>query len=339
MKREKIRKQFEVGIVRLVAIGLVVAAAMYAVPRLEGKLFPRKANEYTRRNIIEDAEPADMYIGGEWYRKKPDLSTVLVMGVDNREGLVSSGAYNNEGQADFLMLLATDKKTGDGFVVHVNRDTVTNIPVLSVNGRQIGRTNAQIALAYNYGDGGRRSCENVLDAVQYLLYGIEIDHYVALSMAGVALLNDGVGGVEVTIEDDFSQVDPTLVMNQTVLLEGEHALNFVRARGGMADSSNLKRMERQRQYVDGWLRQAQKLDQKQMLKLEYSVIDEVITDCTQAQFQELIDGLTKGSIRGIYPLPGEAKQGKEFMEYHLDEVGTQALMLELFYDRVTDEHQ
>lgn len=339
MMNNKYRKQIVRGVVSLISVGILLLIANYFVPRIEQKLFPRKPGISTRDNRTDLPDNTDIYLAGEWYRRKQNLDTVLVIGVDNREGLIESDAYNNEGQADFLMLLVKDNKSGDGFVVHINRDTITSIPVLSVSGKQLGRTNAQLALAYNYGNGRESSCENVMNAVQYLLYNIDIDHYVALSMEGVSILNDGVGGVEVEITDDFSSYDPELVIGEKVLLEGEHALNYVRARGGMADSSNLKRMERQRQYVVAWMEKAKTMSEKQISKLALSVSEEVLSDCRQGELLDLANDLVETNVERIYTLPGEAYLGEEFMEFHINESGTQALILDLFFENVTEEYE
>lgn len=50
-----------------------------------------------------------------------------------------------------------------------------------------------------------------------------IDGYAMVNVGAVSVVNDMVGGVTVTIEDDFSEVDPTLKMGETVTLMGEQA--------------------------------------------------------------------------------------------------------------------
>mgnify|MGYP000585160404 FL=1 len=68
-------------------------------------------------------------------------------------------------------------------------------------------------------------------------------------MDAVPILNDLLGGVEVTVLDDFSGIDDTLIKGETVTLHGDHALTYVRERYGLEDSSNSTRMVRQRQYM------------------------------------------------------------------------------------------
>ena len=94
-------------------------------------------------------------------------------------------------------------------------------------------------------------CENTKNTVSSLLYGLNIDYYVAMHMDAISILNDAVGGVTVTVTEDFSQVDPTI--HQGVMcLNGEQALHYVRTRAEVGDQLNLNRMKRQREYMDGF---------------------------------------------------------------------------------------
>ena len=64
-------------------------------------------------------------------------------------------------------------------------------------------------LPYSFGDGKVTSCQYMVDAVSNLFYGMPINGYVALNMNAVAMINDAVGGVTVTVPEDMTQVDPS----------------------------------------------------------------------------------------------------------------------------------
>ena len=59
-----------------------------------------------------------------------------------------------------------------------------------------------------------------MDAVSTLLGGHKIDGFAMVNMSAIEVVNDMVGGVTVTIEDDFPDSD-TLIKGQTVTLHGE----------------------------------------------------------------------------------------------------------------------
>ena len=115
----------------------------------------------------------------------------------------------------------------------------------------------QIALAHAYGNGREQSCENNVKAVSMMLDDQPIDGYFSLNMGGIGVLVDLIGGVTLTITSDFSAVDPSLVEGETVTLDGEQALAYVRSRKDVDDQTNLARMERQRQFLKAFEEQIQ----------------------------------------------------------------------------------
>ena len=171
-----------------------------------------------------------------------------------------------------------------------------------------------------------------------LLYGIEIDHYISMTMDGVALLNDLVGGVTVEVMDDFSGIDDTLVQGETVTLLGEHALTYVRSRGGLEDSTNLHRMERQRQYLAGLQEQMKKASQEEGFTLDalMQLNEYLVSDCTINQLSDLLENLNTYEVGEILTTQGEAKVGEEFMEFTVDEDALQQLVMDVFYEPVED---
>ena len=242
-----------------------------------------------------------------------------------------------------MLLLVMDKQHETCTPIQLNRDTMTQIRILGVTGEPAGTFTGQLALAHTYGSGEEDSCENTVLAVSNLLYGMEIDHYVSLTMDGVAILNDLVGGVTVEVLDDFSGIDDTLVQGETVTLYGQHALTYVRARGSLEDSTNLHRMERQRQYLAGLQEQVKKAAQSDSnfsLDALLQVNEYMVSDCTVNQLSDLINSMVTYEIEDIRTTQGEAQVGEEYMEFTVDEDALQQLVLEVFYDAVdqpTDE--
>ena len=176
-------------------------------------------------------------------------------------------------------------------------------------------------------------------AVSNLLYGMEIDHYVSLTMDGVALLNDLVGGVTVEVLDDFSGIDDSLMQGETVTLQGQQALTYVRSRGGMEDSSNLHRMERQRQYLAALQQQLKAAVQQEdgfTLDALLQLNEYMVSDCTVNQLSDLGDSLAAYQVSGILTTPGNAQEGEEFMEFTVDEDALQQLVMDVFYEPVEE---
>lgn len=293
------------------------------------------ANWYRSRQVQpepeEELDDGRITYQGTEYLPKSYLQTVLLIGID-RELDEANLSYNNQLQSDFLLLLVLDKKEETYCLLHLNRDTMCDIPVLDMDGNRTGYRFGQLALAHTYGTGQKDSCINTVKAVSRLLYDVEIQSYARIPVQAVAALNDAVGGADVTIEDDFSGVDDSLVMGQRVHLTGKQAETFIRARGGMADSSNLRRMERQRQYLQGLVEKAKAEQGSGMLEKAVDALNtDLTTDLSANRLSQIGNALEQYEFTGFVTLPGTAAKGEEYMEYTLDAEALQKLVVELFY--------
>lgn len=329
------------GTAAILAVVLVLLAGMLLLQRWENTQ-DAPVSSSGDASSVEAGAPVDgreiTYYNGTAYARREDLETVLLLGVDKFEGETPEGYINNQ-QADFLLLLVMDKQNETCTPIQLNRDTMTQIQILGVTGELAGTFTGQLALAHTYGSGEEDSCENTVLAVSNLLYGMEIDHYVSLTMDGVALLNDLVGGVTVEVLDDFTGIDDSLVQGETVTLQGQQALTYVRSRGGMEDSSNLHRMERQRQYLSALqqqLKQASQQDSGFTLDALLQLNEYMVSDCTVNQLSDLGNSLAAYQVSDILTTPGDAQEGEEFMEFTVDEAALQQLVMDVFYEPVEE---
>lgn len=329
------------GTAAILAVVLVLLAGMLLLQRWENTQ-DAPVSSSGPSSAVEAGAPVDgreiTYYNGTAYAKREDLETVLLLGVDKFEGETPEGYVNNQ-QADFLLLLVMDKQNETCTPIQLNRDTMTQIRILGVTGEPAGTTTGQLALAHTYGSGEEDSCENTALAVSNLLYGMEIDHYVSLTMDGVALLNDLVGGVTVEVLDDFSGIDDSLMQGEIVTLKGQQALTYVRSRGGMEDSSNLHRMERQRQYLAALqqqLKAAVRQEDGFTLDALLQLNEYMVSDCTVDQLSDLGDSLAAYQVSDILTTPGDAQEGEEFMEFTVDEAALQQLVMDVFYEPVEE---
>lgn len=329
------------GTAAILAVVLVLLLGMLLLQRWESTQDAPVSSSGEVSSVEADAPVDDReitYYNGTAYAKREDLETVLLLGVDKFQGETPEGYVNNQ-QTDFLLLLVMDKQNETCTPIQLNRDTMTQIQILGVTGEPAGTFTGQLALAHTYGSGEEDSCENTVLAVENLLYGVGIDHYVSLTMDGVALLNDLVGGVTVEVLDDFSGIDDSLVQGETVTLQGQQALTYVRSRGGMEDSSNLHRMERQRQYLAALQQQLKAAVQQEdgfTLDALLQLNEYLVSDCTIDQLSDLGDSLAAYQVSDILTTPGDAQEGEEFMEFTVDEDALQQLVMDVFYEPVEE---
>lgn len=285
-----------------------------------------------KKNPVEEQHVSKTIIrDGVAYYPRQDITTVLLMGIDDSGEKVGSVSYRNDGHADVLLLAVLDDTNKTYNIISINRDSMVTMPVLGIGGRPADTRYGQIALSHTYGGGLEDSCENVKKTVSDLFCGIGIDYYAAMNMDGVPVLNDAVGGVEVEVVDDFSGIDDTIAMG-TVVLEGEQALNFVRIRMGVGDQLNLSRMDRQKAFMDGFVKKIRGQSDHYLLDLYDTVSDYVVTDCNGNAMADLASRFSEYTLEEIVYLKGENVKGEVFMEYHLDEDALDQMAVELLYE-------
>ncbi len=281
-----------------------------------------------------DDQQSEIYVDGVKYTPKNDIDTILLLGVDKYESAAEHAEYINNQHADVLMLLIVDHAAKENTLLQLNRDTMTQIQTLGVMGDDGGTITAQLALSHAYGTGANDSCRNAAKAVSNLLYGADVEHYLSLKLDAVAILNDAVGGVTVELMDDFTLLDPSFTQGTTVQLQGEQATAYVRARGEVADKTNIHRLERQRQYMTAWTEAFESASAAEESFVESLVMDVnpyMVSDLTVDQLSKLADCIGEYSSKGILTVEGESVRGEEYMEFYVDEEALQQQVLELFY--------
>lgn len=306
---------------------LVVALVAVAFVLLEA--FEKKRTALPETVFGEET----LYYEGKEYALRKNVETFLILGLDKFSGAVND-SYNNDQQADFLLLLVFDNDTKTCTALHINRDTMATMNVLGVAGQKVDTVQKQIALAHTYGNGQEVSCRNTAEAVSGLLFGMRINHYMSLKMDAVPRFNDLVGGVEVTVLDDFTGIDETLVKGEKVTLRGEQALHYVRTRYGLDDSSNNTRMERQRQYMNALYdktMQCIESDDSFIATAVLEMAEMMVSDRSVNQLQELMEKLSTYTFVEIDAIEGETVLGDEYMEFYPSEASLQQIVVNLFY--------
>ena len=302
-----------------IILGLVMAANLYEKHHsefngdIQGDISGKKTIEYN----------------GNTYVFKNHMETFLLVGLDALGRAEENDSYNNDKQADFIMLFILDRENKTCYAVHINRDTMTEVPVLGVTGQKVGTTVQQIALSHTYGNGGIDSCRNVAGAVSQLMHGLQINDYISLTMDGIVMLNDLVGGVEVSVMGDFTEVDDTLIEGELTTLLGEHALTYVRTRH---DGTNETRMARQRQYMNALYHKSMEYinnDEDVSADVIATLNEYAVTNCGVAEISDVLDMLSEYEFLGIRTIDGRSVIGDKYMEFNCDEEALKALIVEL----------
>ena len=91
--------------------------------------------DYGRFQESSEVLEKDLSYNGKQYAYKENLETILLLGLDKFSN--EDSGYNNDKQADFLMLFVIDNDTKQYTAIHINRDTMVDIDVLGVAGNRI----------------------------------------------------------------------------------------------------------------------------------------------------------------------------------------------------------
>ena len=236
--------------VLVLCAALVYAGVLAGVRLVGGRLEAVEAAEPmgSLAGRFSSGELTLQYAGRALRYRERALTNVLLIGVDWTEQAQRASA-RYDGQADFLLLLSFDREKKTVASLQLDRDTMTSIRIYGPFGDYTGVRETQICLSHAYGATAEENCENTVWAVGRLLGNIPIDGYMALDMSGITALNDALGGVTVTLEEDFSSLDPQMVKGATITLQGKQAETFVRGRTGVGDGTNASRMQRQRTFI------------------------------------------------------------------------------------------
>lgn len=319
----------------LVCISIVVIGGFLLLNHLEQRMESPHSSSAEVQESNPQGTAGDQAVSTteDPYVLRQGIETILLMGLDKFEADDSQHGYLNNQQSDFMMLLVLDRKANTCDMLHINRDTMVEMNRLGVAGDEAGTVTAQITLAHTYGSGGSDSCINSMKAVSNLLGGIHIDHYITTTMDGISALNDLVGGVTVNIMDDFTVDDPTMIQGKDMCLNGEQALIYIRGRQELG-LSNVRRMERQRQYIAALYDQLMKkcdADDGFLTSAMTKLSGYTTTDYTINQVSDLLETLQAMKFNPIHTIDGEAVKGEKFMEFYVDEDSLKQNIQDLFY--------
>ncbi len=276
---------------------------------------------------------------GNIYEYKSDILTFLVMGIDKNKDVEKTEEGTDGGQADALFLVVVDPSDRTLKIVGINRNTMTDIAIYDENGDITATVKAQIAVQHGFGDGMEESCEYQKKAVENLFYGLPIHGYAAVNMKAISTINDAVGGVEVTVLEDLTRKDKSLVKDAKVHLTGKTAFWYVQYRDTTVFGSADLRLARQKQYLNGFVAAAKKAAKENIsviLDLYQAVMPQMVTDVSLDEVAYLAPLLVdyRFSDNSFYTMTGETVAGEQFEEFYVDETALYELILEVFYEKV-----
>jgi len=195
-----------------------------------------------------------------------------------------------------------------------------------------------VSLSHGFGDGKKQSCELTKEAVENLFLNAPIDSYMALNMDGISMLNDMLGGVTVTLEDDFSMLDPVMTPGTTLTLMGDQAEYYTRYRRNIGEGSNASRMVRQEAYISKLSEVLEKrvsADKEFVGVLYDALAPYMMTDISRGRLINEVWAAKDYKRNAVFKPEGTHVVGEDgFMQFYADESALEQIVMELFYKKV-----
>ncbi len=186
---------------------------------------------------------------------------LLLIGSDTRAGGNESlgGGFAVQGaRSDTTILLhvSGDRKHAVG--VSIPRDALVNIPACYAGGSWIPAQNdVMFNSAFSEGNlaAGNPICtQNTVEAMT----GVRVDHTMVIDFSGFAAMSSAVGGVPVcvpTVDSPYLEHEYGVTLNAGMqTLSGQAAVEYVRAREGFGDNSDIGRMKRQQAFLSALMK-------------------------------------------------------------------------------------
>lgn len=352
-KKKRRNKRIAISIAAGAGLFVIILFAGFGLVRITGKnslqskaatampdLGPVTATEALTEEDEEAWQEGWVKHNGTVYAYNGEMMAFLFMGIDKNSEAEEVAEGTDGGQADALFLAAVNPKDRTVKIIGINRNTMADVDIYNAEGAYVDTVEAQIAVQHGFGNGMEESCGYQCKAVSRLFYGLPIHGYAAINMAAIPELNDAVGGVDVVVQEDLSIKDPMLVEGAQVHLEGESAFWYVKYRDMNQFGSADGRLERQKQYLAGFMEAAKKAAKEDISVVSrlYSALKPMmVTDITSGEAVYLATELLDydfGGKDGFRMMEGETVMGEVFEEFYVDEEALYEMILDIFYEPV-----
>ena len=207
-----------------------------------------------------------------------NIVNVLVIGVDYAEER-ETWSGKKEWHSDVMMVLAINFDDNRVDLISLPRDTYANIP--GVKG--IYKLNAAINCGGGMDAPNGAGFLKVCEAASWMLGGIPVDYYYAVTMPAVKQLVDTVGGVDYDLEMSYTMMSRFYRKGQQHL-DGQGVLDYLRVRKNIADAGDVNRVNRQKRMMVALFETMQQ--QNLIVKIPDIVSSfdgQLFTNCTTSQ--------------------------------------------------------
>lgn len=341
MNKKKIISSAALALALLLTVQLLAGCADHSPSRISAQTVttlsdaqePAASSDETVEAPVEETQPEawgrTVTVDGKTWRYNSRLRTVLFLGVDSRDtAQLDKKGVGAGGRSDTILLLVIDQDAKTVQPVTMSRDTMTSVDVYDRDRNFLFSGQMQLNMQYSFGDSPKRSCLLAKNKVSQVLYGIPIQSYISLTLDGIVAAGEAMGGVTVTLEEDWTDIDPTYTAGSTITMDGPALERFIRYRDTGSVGSNNVRMGRHRWFIQQMFRQLNGMNGSMVERLMNQVEPYMETDMDGDTIKQLASYQVSDTMMNI---PGETHHGQAHDEFYIDQAALQTFLLELFY--------
>lgn len=279
---------------------------------------------------------------GKEYRYREDIINILCIGVDKEISMEEKEAEAGRlGLADVIVLVSIDTEKDTLKMFAISRDTMTDVQMAHRDGALAEKKEMQLTYQYAYGADTAQSGKLMMDTVSELMYRLPVQKYCAINFQALPVLNDAVGGVDITLAEDMTWWRDGYIAGTPLHLDGQTALEYLRERTGEDGGSNQGRMRRQKEYVMAYLEKAKNViasDLSIPVTVYQQLQEHMSTNVTLDEVTYLVSELLNISVNAdeLQSLPGESRVGEKHEEFYVDRDALKEMIIQNFYEEVPD---
>lgn len=330
------------AIIEIAVVVLVIFAVYFIVRQIDHNSSKNEvASETGTEQVWKEFEQKDVTIkiNKKKYTLDHPVKTYLFLGTDKSGNEEATDDEYQGSMADALMLVVIDEQEKSYGILQLNRDTITEVPMLLADGTANASAKMQLCTAHWYGKDKTASCENTVNTVSKMLGGVPIDGYYALQMEAMSLLNHEVGGVTVTLEDDMTSLDPEMKKGTTLTLTDHQAELLIQTRYAMDDDRNTERMRRQQIFMKAFMNKMKEKNAEDVnatIELYDRLRPYATENINMNELTTILQNMQGYSDKGIIIIDGESRigeklhDGEKHWEFYMDKDSLESAMKELY---------
>jgi LCP family protein required for cell wall assembly len=234
-----------------------------------------------------------------------DAQNILLIGSDSRAGAGNKKYGRDSGteRSDTTILLHLSANRRSATAMSLPRDLMVNVPGCR---RPDGTRTQPMFAMFNYAfQVGGSAC--TIRTVEKLT-NIRVDHHMVVDFHGFKDMVDAVDGVEVCLRKPINDKAAKLKLPAgKVVLTGEQALGYVRARKSIGNGSDTDRMDRQQKFLGALVNKVRSNDVLLNPAKLYPVLDAATSSLTTDPGLASLRGLYD-LVRGLRDIPTESMQ-------------------------------